>query len=210
MNFVFIILVLCILSYCSADDVAVKKKKKATKKSTKDWSKLNFDDIEKDWEDGDESEELMSGYDEHMRTMEINKKKKGKKRMNKKFDPNDAAALREMVSDMKLGGTPDQGVMVFVSLKQINPKTGKDWTSDDVEMLAGRWSALVKTASLQADFFNIGKDKKAEVLINIQKPWFYQGIMRFLAEQPETLKVTKDSKDYYPEEMLAAIEEEEY
>ena len=39
--------------------VSVSKKKKTTKKkSTKDWNKLKPEDLEKDWEEGDEEEEL--------------------------------------------------------------------------------------------------------------------------------------------------------
>ena len=49
--------------------VKTKTKKTSKKKSSKDWNKLKFNDLEKEWEDGDEDEELENEYERSERIM---------------------------------------------------------------------------------------------------------------------------------------------
>ena len=184
-----------LVNEAKAEEVAKKKKK-----GSKDWSKIDFDALDKDWEDGDDPDELESEYDRMQKLMSKNKARDP--RAN--FDPNDPASVQKMAQEMKMGGNPDSGQMVFVTLKPSNPKSGARWSKEDVDDLSAKWTALVKTASLQADFYNIGgKDQSAQsLLVSVNKPWFFQDIMKFLASQPETLKITKDQRDIYPEDIL--------
>mgnify|MGYP001377750381 CR=1 FL=1 len=77
--------------------------------------------------------------------------------------------------------------------------SGCQTIKEKTDLIAAKWTALVKTASLQADFYNLDN---GSILVNIVKPWFFDGIMKFLAQQPETVKITKDQKDYYPKDIL--------
>jgi hypothetical protein len=45
--------------------------------------------------------------------------------------------------------------------------------------------------------FNIGdKDGEGKLLVNVEKGWNALEAMKFVASQPETLKLTRDNKDY--------------
>jgi len=166
--------------------------KKVKKKNSKDWSKVDFSKLEEEWEEGDEDEELESDYTRTQRLLEKHQSRR------KPIDPNDPKSMKAALKDMKAGGTPQSAQMIFVTLTERNTK-GEEWDKEKTDLIAAKWTALVKTASLQADFYNLDN---GSILVNIVKPWFFDGIMKFLAQQPETVKITKDQKDYYPKDIL--------
>ena len=59
------------------------KRPKKYKKSTKDWNRLNMDDVDKKWEGSDDPEELEHEF-EHIR--KVSEKVMRKKQMNVDFD----------------------------------------------------------------------------------------------------------------------------
>ena len=110
--------------------------------------------------------------------------------------------MKKMLDQMKSkgGGMADPGkaTMMFVELIKTMPN-GEPWDEKSLKLLASKWNALAKTASLSADFFNI---PDGTILVNVQKPWMYQGLMDFVARQPETVMITVDQKEYYPKDII--------
>lgn len=92
-----------------------------------------------------------------------------------------------------LGANTKSG-MIFVDLKPTNAK-GEPWTEAMEKELAGKYAALLRTASLDATLFNLERGK---LLANITKGWLLRDVLRFLLQQPEVAKATFDQKDYFP------------
>ena len=178
------------VSSASASTSAAAKKKR----TTKDWSKVNVDDIAKDWEQGDDQKELEHEYDVSKRIQE----RKGKKSSMPAFDPSDPKSIAKAMKKNPLafsGGSSGAGPsMVFVEL-QPKQKDGKEWTKEATDILASKWSALLKTAHLQANTYNLGDGK---LIVSIDKGWQSNEILKFGLKQWETVKITKDSKDIFP------------
>lgn len=65
------------------DTAAEEKKPKKYKKTTKDWNKLNMDEVDKKWEGSDDPEELEHEF-EHIR--KVSEKVMRKKQLNIDFD----------------------------------------------------------------------------------------------------------------------------
>ena len=112
---------------------------------------MNFDDLEKEWEGGDDEEELEYEY------QRVEKLIEKKKASQPAFDPNDPSSVKRHLNDMKKGGGKDntEPKMMFIALQRETPK-GVLWTKELLDDLAARWTALVQTASLSADFYNLG------------------------------------------------------
>ena len=54
---------------------------------------------------------------------------------------------------------------------------------------------LLRTASLQANVYNM---EPGQVLLQVDKGWMFNDVMRFVMRQPEVAKGYKDGKDYLP------------
>ena len=181
------------------------------KRTTKDWSKVKFDDLEKEWQKGDSKVELEHEYENSQRIAEKKKKGGGGIDFNnpesvKKAMKNDPLAF----SGLGQGGSGAS--MVFVEL-QSTQQDGKAWDKESVDKLCARWSALLKTAHLHANTFNLGdvekKDSKRQVLVSIDKGWQATEIFKFIMQQWETVKITKDSKDYMADEYRKKLEDDD-
>lgn len=174
------------------------KPKPGRKRTTKDWSKVKLDDIEKSWQQGDAEEELEHEYEHSQR---IAKKKAGSGGLGPNIDINNPASVRAAMkkNPMAFSGLGQQTAssMVFVELTDKQPE-GAAWDKESVDKLCGKWSALLKTAHLHANTFNLGdaekKDSSRQVLVSIDKGWQAADIFKFIMMQPETVKITKDSK----------------
>lgn len=191
-----------------------KKAVKGKKRTTKDWSKVKFDNLEKDWEKGDSQEEIEHEYDNSQRILQ-KKKQEGDAGMS--FDPNDPASIQRMIKKNKGGfsalNQPTEGAaMVFVEL-QDKQQDGSEWNKESVDRLCSRWSAMLKTAHLHANTYNLGdvekKDSKRQVLVSVDKGWQAPEIFKFVLNQWETYKLTKDSKDYLAEEYRKLNDDDE-
>ena len=211
MSILFTILIfLVLISIILADSETKVSNNK--KKSTKDWSKVNFDDLDKEWEDGDDEEDLET-ESARMEKLMNKHNRRGPPGMHNKginmkdFDPKNPQLMKKMLDQMnskKNMGMADPGkaTMIFVEIVKPMPN-GEAWDEKSLKLLTSKWNALVKTASLSADFFNI---PDGTILVNVQKPWMYQGLMDFVARQPETVMMTVDQKEYYPKDILGEDE----
>jgi len=173
----------------SSSKVDKKKKKKneevknPKKKSIKDWAKFKAEDLEKEWEDGDDPELLLNEYEYQQ---QVNRKRQGSG-----FDP---LTIRETMKKNPFSVMGGSGTkMVFVDLKEKQPD-GSKWDKRATDKLASKWQHLVKTGSLTANVFNIEDGK---LLISIDKSYMFGDIMKFCFNQIETEKISIDSKEYF-------------
>jgi hypothetical protein len=130
---------------------------------------------------------------------------------------NNPEAIKKMMKQNPMAfsglGQAAQGAsMVFVEL-QDTQQDGKPWDKESVDKLCGKWSALLKTAHLHANTFNLGdvekKGSKRQVLVSIDKGWQAPEIFKFVMTQWETVKITKDSKDYMADEYRKKLEDDD-
>ena len=156
---------------------------------------INSDALEKAWESGDDEVELEHEFEVNRRV--------GAKVQSKRLNLDDPTSIQKLFKKDPLAsaGLSGSTVMMFVELKTTQPN-GKPWTKDDVEKLAGRWASLMRSGSVSCTVYNISGDdlKQPRLLMNVDKGWTTSDVIRFALQQPETIKVTKDNRDYTPEE----------
>ena len=136
---------------------------------------------------------------EYDRIKRISDKKKPK------FDLKDTKNLYKQMKGQLNSGSGGGGSMVFVDLfpKMSN---GKDWTKSSVDDLCSRWAALIQSASLSGTVYNIDKHN---VLINVEKSWMVNDILKFISKQPESESFSINSKKYTPKEFLTEFGEDD-
>eukprot|EP01031_Cornospumella_fuschlensis_P030676 gene30676-37068_t len=161
----------------------------------KNWNKIDYNDLDKQWESGDSQEELEHDF-EHIR--KIQEKKRPKVSME------DGNAIRKAYQQDPFAFSGG-GVMVFVDLK---PKQadGKDWDKRSTDLLTKRFSSLLRSGGVVATVYNIDDNR---LLLNLDKSWQTKDMLIFLAKQPEVASFTANSKTYNPKEYLALVGEED-
>jgi len=201
MYFFFKFAIIILLLFLSSHTVAENSKKKNKKKST-DWDKLDIDKLEKNWESGDEAEELEMQFEHDRKISEKKSQQSGVK-----FDPNDPASVKNYMKEKKNGIASEGGgpTMMFIELtpKQLD---GAPWTPTSRTYLSGKWSTLLKTGSVDAELYDIGD---TSLLINVKKGWMVQDALKYILKQPETIKVTKDSRDIFLKDIVDENNDEE-
>ena len=173
---------------------------------------IDINKIEKAWKSGDEAEELEEEFEV---TKKVSDKKNKKKKNGQAFDPQKLAeqARKDPLAFMGGGGGT---AMLFVELKQVLAD-GSPWKKKDVDNLAMKWSSLMKSGSLPGTVYNVGDqkassdiDKEPKVLVTLDKNWMTKELMRFLLTQPETVKVSKDSRDFTKADLKDDDEDDEF
>jgi hypothetical protein len=185
--------------------------------SAKDWSKVNYDALEEEWESGDEIEELEKTVKKPKPFNTENLKNVDPKTLQKKFGKNkkgpDPMAgnsgggnmiFIKLVANSPTGkpwetkelnsmaGNSGGGNMIFIKLVANSP-TGKPWETKELNFVAGKWVSLLKSASLAAQVYNV--DEKT-MLINVPKAWLTNDVMKFVALQPEVANLELSGKTY--------------
>jgi hypothetical protein len=74
---------------------------------------------------------------------------------------------------------------------ELSPKV--EYTEEEKNEMSGKWRDLLASGGDVVSFYSIEVDK---LVLSTQKGWDGKGILRFLLEQPEIIKVTWDSQDY--------------
>ena len=176
--FCLLLILFPLISFC--EEKTEEKRRKSRFARPIDVSK-----IEKEWEQGDSEAELELEY--------LKQEKIAEKVGNQPFDMN-SPKLAEAAA---MGGT--KSTMFFVDLKPLQ-SNGKPWTKDAVDLIAAKWQGLMKSGTIPALVYNIGdSDKKPDqpnLLVNCEKNWRVTEAMKFVLDQPETIKITKDSQVY--------------
>lgn len=158
---------------------------------------LDVSGIEKAWESGDDEDELENEYD--IRRKVAQKVQQRKTGFNAE-KPEDIAKLvkKDPLAFAGLNSNGASGLMYFVDLKP-KQSNGKDWTKQLLDSLASKWSGMMKSGSLPANVYNIGEqEKEPRFLVNCDKGWMVTDSMKFVMQQFETVKISKDNKDYFP------------
>lgn len=194
--FKLLMLAFCMITMCNV--IVSKKQGKKQKPKTdsgtkkkikkeKDWSKINLDEVEKEWESGDERFELENEYERIKRVQQSKLP-----RVNMQEDGS-MKGLADMVKKDPLqfsGG--GGGAMIFVDLLPKMP-SGAEWKSRDIDILASKWAHLIRTGGSAATVYNIDV---RNILVNIERAWMTKDIMKFLSMQPEVESFTLQNKKY--------------
>lgn len=159
-----------------------KGKKKKSPSEKKNWNKL-VDDLDKEWEEGDDPTELEEEF-EHIRKVQAQKAP----RMNME----DPESIRRAYNQDPFAFSGGGGMMIFVDLKP-KQQDGKEWTKDDVDLLSKRYASLLRSGSITASLFNLGENR---MLVNLDKSWNTRDTLKFLAEQPDVESFTANNKVY--------------
>ena len=153
----------------------------AKKKSMKDWSSIDFDKVEEDWQGGDSEMELTTEDEKLYNEME--------NRREQTLDadgPLDPEAVRHQESNAG-------PAMMFIELRKKDSGYGETELVD----LGGVWRDLLFSGGLDVKFYNIEENR---MLVSLQKGWDSNDVKDFLLEQKEVAKVTWDSIDYTPDD----------
>ena len=120
-------------------------KKSSGKKSQKNWAKVDYNALEKEWEDGDEEQELEQEYD-HTRKIQEKKLKKG---------PTSASDILKMAKkDPFHLNSGTGGTLMFAKLRARKGKG--EWTKKEVDKIASKWSSMLRSAGTDVKVVNIG------------------------------------------------------
>jgi hypothetical protein len=180
----------------AAEKPAPKKKKYGIDR----WKELKADNIEKDWEQGDEEAELES---EHDRLERIRAQKRPK------FDINDKESLkRAYKQDPSTFGTGEGAAgtaMVFVDIKN-DPKTGKPRGEQEVRKIASRWTSMLQAGGLLVQLYHPGD---STILFHVERGWLTKEVMKFAAMQKEVATLTLNQKKFTPKEYLRSLEDDD-
>mmetsp|Transcript_16296 Transcript_16296/g.46184 ORF Transcript_16296/g.46184 Transcript_16296/m.46184 type:complete len:237 (-) Transcript_16296:3-713(-) len=189
--------VLCaLLVGCARSDDATTKKKK--KRASKDWSKVDLDAVGREWESGDEADELKT---ESQVYEEMIERRRAASEDGGWMDPAQITKLdpKKLTEQMAHQQSDTGAAMLFVTLtdKQMTgANKGDAWSEKAEQQFAGILTALLKTGGLNVQAYRIGERK---LLLSTMTGWYGRDVVEFLTEQPSVMKVTWDSVDYLNE-----------
>lgn len=184
----------------TSENAAEPKKARNVKVGSEKWKKVKIDDVEKEWEQGDEEAELESEHDrlERIRAMK-----------RPKFDINDKESLkRAYQQDPSTFGTGEGQAgqaMVFVEVKP-DPKTGQPRSVTEIRKIASRWTSMLQAGGLLVQLYHPGD---STILFHVERGWLTKEVMKFAAAQKEVDSLTLNHKKYTPKEYLQSLEDEE-
>ena len=169
----------------------VKKEVKKNNKKKKNWSTIDFNAIEKEWEGGDDERELEQEF-------ELDRKQREKRA--KKMPKSKEEAIRQAKKDPLGLNMGSGGTMMFAKLRK-QQKKGVDWTNKAVDKVAGKWSSLLRSAAFDVKVVNIGAQggedtEVGTLLLSVDKAWNTYDVVKFVLKQKITDKVTVNSKEY--------------
>lgn len=170
-----------VLLSCAARRAAAKKK---------DWSKIDLNVLEKEWEDGDDAEELESEFDALQRRnakLAEAEARRGRRAPGAAHPGLDGLPPGAMGGGMNGGGTK----MMFIDVKD---GSGKDMPQGEVDVLVSMYKDLLLSGSVDASFYVLG-DGSALVTVRAHD---LEQTKDFLFTREEVKKLRVDSQDFYP------------
>ncbi|CAM9280036.1 unnamed protein product [Laminaria digitata] len=188
------------LSMCLVAAVLCSPRPCVGKRTAKDWGKMDLDDLEKQWEDGDDLEELKT--EQQAKFERLEKRRKEAEASAGTFDPSmlnkmDAAEIGAMAAGQKDAAGP---AMLFAQVGwgvEGSGPGGEDGelSKEETDGIGGRLQHLAQLGGLELEVYTIGD---GSVLVSTQKGWEGKEILDFLLSRPEVSKVTWNSKDFLP------------
>jgi hypothetical protein len=147
-------------------------------------SEVDFNRIEKEWEEGDDPELLEH---EHERIQKLQQARMPR------VDMNDAAAIQKAYkSDPFAFSGGGGGSMLFCDLFKTK-KDGTPWSKHDLDRLATKWAGLIRSGANAATVYNVGENS---LMVNVERAWMTKEVMKFVAMQPEVESFNVNSKTY--------------
>ena len=179
--------VLCALLVGSArSDDATTKKTKKKKRASKDWSKVDLDAVGREWESGDEADELKT---ESQVYEEMIERRRAASEDGGWMDPAQITKLdpKKLTEQMAHQQSDTGAAMLFVTLtdKQMTgANKGDAWSEKAEQQFAGILTALLKTGGLNVQAYRIGERK---LLLSTMTGWYGRDVVEFLTEQPSVM-----------------------
>lgn len=172
-------------------------KKSQKKKSQKDWATTDFNALEKEWEGGDDEEELEHEY-------ELSRKAREKILKVKNEDILEVLKKDPLGLNMGTGGS-----MMFAKLSKSVKLSSKE-----INKLANRWTKMLQSSGVNAQIVNVGGDSlgesaQATLLLSVDKVWYTSDTITFVLKQKETEKVTINNRDITLKDLPEEEEEED-
>lgn len=147
-------------------------------------SEVDFNKIEKEWEEGDDPELLEH---EHERISKLQQARMPK------VDMNDAASIQKAYkADPFAFSGGGGGSMLFCDLYKTK-KDGTPWSKYDLDKLATKWAGLIRSGANAATVYNVGQNS---LMVNVERAWMTKDVMKFVAMQPEVESFNVNSKTY--------------
>ena len=177
--------VLCaLLVGCARSDDATTKKKK--KRASKDWSKVDLDAVGREWESGDEADELKT---ESQVYEEMIERRRAASEDGGWMDPAQITKLdpKKITEQMAHQQSDTGAAMLFVTLtdKQMTgANKGDAWSEKAEQQFAGILTALLKTGGLNVQAYRIGERK---LLLSTMTGWYGRDVVEFLTEQASVM-----------------------
>ena len=177
-------LVLLWLVGCARSDDATTKKRK--KRASKDWSKVDLDAVGREWESGDEADELKT---ESQVYEEMIERRRAASEDGGWMDPAQITKLdpKKLTDQMAHQQSDTGAAMLFVTLtdKQMTgANKGDAWSEKAEQQFAGILTALLKTGGLNVQAYRIGERK---LLLSTMTGWYGRDVVDFLTEQASVM-----------------------
>ena len=165
-------------------EVKVVAKKSTKKRSSKNWSKVDFNSLEKEWEGGDDLAETESEYEQIRRV-----------RREKTTNSAEEDIMSKLKKDPLGLNFGSGGSMMFAKLK-----TDVKWTNDEVNKIAKQWKGLLLSSGTDVNVVNVGSadtdsDGQGTILLSVDKAWWTSDVVYFALRQKETEKITLNNRD---------------
>ena len=172
-------MVLLWLVGCARSDDATTKKRK--KRASKDWSKVDLDAVGREWESGDEADELKT---ESMVYEEMIERRRAASEDGGWMDPAQITKLdpKKLTDQMAHQQSDTGAAMLFVTLtdKQMTgANKGDAWSEKAEQQFAGILTALLKTGGLNVQAYRIGERK---LLLSTMTGWYGRDVVEFCVE----------------------------
>ena len=188
--------VLCALLVGSLGDEATETKKtKKKKRASKDWSKVDLDAVGREWESGDEADELKT---ESQVYEEMIERRRAASEDGGWMDPAQITKLdpKKLTDQMAHQQSDTGAAMLFVTLtdKQMTgANKGDAWSEKAEQQFAGILTALLKTGGLNVQAYRIGERK---LLLSTMTGWYGRDVVDFLTEQASVMNCVEISKTF--------------
>lgn len=165
-------------------EVKVVAKKSTKKRSSKNWSKVDFNSLEKEWEGGDDLAETESEYEQIRRV-----------RREKTTNSAEEDIMSKLKKDPLGLNFGSGGSMMFAKLK-----TDVKWTNDEVNKIAKQWKGLLLSSGTDVNVVNVGSadtdsDGQGTILLSVDKAWWTSDVVYFALRQKETEKITLNNRE---------------
>lgn len=155
------------------------------KKTSSEWRSVEWDNVEKDWEEGDDSIELRTEDQEEFDRLQARRDELDRLGATEDLMNDPDAAIHH---SSRAGPT-----MMFAKIQTKGPDDEIVIERKDVEEMGQMWSDKLFIGGVKVTTYTIEDDT---VLVTLQHGWNGMDLLEFLVTQPKVIDVTWDGKAY--------------